>query len=272
MKTDGILTIAIDHIGVKWLGGSSVHRFDDGGTPEDESDDQWRTFSEGNGLPSDAIFDLEVDRWNNVWVATRGGAAVIQYDTLFSQGEVTPYRTDDRGNLLGIVANIAFDVDGGVWFQTENIGLARRGPDGRWTSYTELDGLVSEDIQSGQILALDIHLETGEVWIGTAHGLSRFQTSYFPKPDIKNIKVYPNPFIPSRGHSFITFNNVPTGATIHIYTLAGELIQELKETGLSLVEWDGLTDRREEAVSGLYLFTVKDPQGGKRVGKFVIIR
>ncbi|MCH7761947.1 hypothetical protein IIA15_11205, partial [candidate division TA06 bacterium] len=79
VKTEKIFSaIAIDSTDKKWFGSASsgLHRFDDAGTPEIKSDDIWVSFS--TGLPSTIVLDVEVDRWNKVWVATKGGAAVIQ--------------------------------------------------------------------------------------------------------------------------------------------------------------------------------------------------
>jgi hypothetical protein len=251
--------IAIDSSGFKWLGSfnNGLRRFND----EDGS-----LVSFNNGLPSVSVLSVKVDRWNRVWVATRAGAAVIE------NGIVTPFQSDDVGSFLGIVSDVAFDVEGGVWLQTEDNGISRRGPDGRWDVYRESDGLVSEDIASGEIRAIDVNMKTGEVWIGTAHGLSLFQSPFIPTFSTDEVEVFPNPFTPSKGHSFITFKNVPPDATIHIFTLSGELVHVLEGNDSSLVEWSGLNEMGEATASGLYLFTVTDPGGGRKVGKFALVR
>ena len=51
-----------------------------------------------------------------------------------------------------------------------------------------------------------------------------------PVADLSGVRTYPNPFRPSLGHSGIHFANLPTDATIEIYTLTGEKVQSLSAT------------------------------------------
>lgn len=73
----------------------------------------------------------------------------------------------------------------------------------------------------------------------------------------------------------LTFSNLPSECAIRIYTMAGELVRELKHSdaaGLAAQEpWDGRTASGEAVASGVYLWRVTSPTDGKN-GKLMIIR
>lgn len=64
---------------------------------------------------------------------------------------------------------------------------------------------------------------------------------------------------------------VPSGAVAGFYTLSGELVMKVTETG-GMIEWDGLNTRGREASSGIYFYLVQT--GGQTVqkGKFLLVR
>ena len=76
----------------------------------------------------------------------------------------------------------------------------------------------------------------------------------------------------------IHFANLPSKATIRIYTLDGDLVRELEhpcncefQEGESMMSWDMITRNTQAAVSGVYLYSVQS-ELGNQVGKFVIIK
>ncbi|HEX9006306.1 MAG TPA: hypothetical protein VF889_03355, partial [Bacteroidota bacterium] len=118
-----------------------------------------------------------------------------------------------------------------------------------------------------------------------------------PAADASKVRVVPNPFMGSSRLSNpnpidtnpwvnrLRFINLPLGATISIFTLAGDLVKTLHNgdvvyvnrdatvTGdfTGVAEWDLVTRNNQEAVSGLYIYVVDSPSG-KATGKFVIMR
>lgn len=119
----------------------------------------------------------------------------------------------------------------------------------------------------------------------------------------RKIYVYPNPYnvnAPWDGFGererLIWFANLPANATIRIYTLAGDLVDEIAHHNLSydgsdvaiLREktktqktvfsggehaWDLISQNDQAISTGLYLFTVKDEDTGKIYsGKFLVIK
>jgi len=73
----------------------------------------------------------------------------------------------------------------------------------------------------------------------------------------------------------IQFVNVPSPSTIKIYTLSGDLIQNIyhNDPEIGIKDWNLLSRVGQTIASGIYLYTVEDEKTGKvQVGKFVIIK
>lgn len=108
-----------------------------------------------------------------------------------------------------------------------------------------------------------------------------------------NIFVYPNPATPSSMGDFqplnpnsedptgvrVNFANLPQAENaIKIYTLDGDLVQEIQHNGFTSggeASWNLVSRNGQEIVSGIYLYTVQSP-GDSRfedfIGKFVVVR
>jgi len=76
----------------------------------------------------------------------------------------------------------------------------------------------------------------------------------------------------------LTFYNLPHKCKIRIYTLDGDLVREIyhdkdPEAGdATITSWDLISRNTQKIVSGIYLFSVEDDNGGVQIGKFVVIR
>lgn len=75
----------------------------------------------------------------------------------------------------------------------------------------------------------------------------------------------------------MVFTNLPGPCTVEIFTVAGDLVEQIRfdpgDADESLVDWDLLSRNGLPAVAGLYLFAVRPDDGGKtQVGKFVILK
>lgn len=115
--------------------------------------------------------------------------------------------------------------------------------------------------------------------------------------DLRRIKVVPNPYIgsemwnnpiPSDANPWqhrLQFVNLPNDATIKIFTLDGDFVDEITSgegarkggafTGTSsssVAEWDLITRNNQEAAPGIYIYVVDSPSLGQKIGKFVIVR
>ena len=132
---------------------------------------------------------------------------------------------------------------------------------------------------------------------------------FFPGPLAKekmdNIYVVPNPYLGSskfdgrrdydtKGDKSkrLWFVNIPEQCKIRIYTLAGDLVDEIDHNGAysedvinrnkasyygiaasGIHSWDLLSKHNQIIASGVYLFSVENKKTGKiKVGKFVVIK
>ncbi len=90
--------------------------------------------------------------------------------------------------------------------------------------------------------------------------------------DLGEMKVYPNPYKPSKGHATVKFANITEEKAIKIYTLTGELVRDINEVSGSVYEWDTRNESGEELASGIYLYLVTSGSGEKETGRIVIVR
>ncbi len=107
-----------------------------------------------------------------------------------------------------------------------------------------------------------------------------------------NIYVYPNPATRDALADYqelkpngddptgvrVTFTNLPAAHnTVKVYTVAGDLVQEMPHSGLDgsgHLSWNLMSRNGQEVVSGVYLYTVQsdDSRFEDFVGKFVVVR
>jgi hypothetical protein len=122
-----------------------------------------------------------------------------------------------------------------------------------------------------------------------------------------NVTVFPNPYRVETGwdqgkavtarYHYLWFANLPTQATLKIYTLSGALIYQTDFNGSnydgrnavgiyspisgdlrpnltgSMFGWDLITRQGQACATGLYLWAVEDKQSGKRqTGKFLVVK
>lgn len=92
------------------------------------------------------------------------------------------------------------------------------------------------------------------------------------RADLGAAHCYPVPFKPSAGHLKITFIGLTRTARVRIFTLSGELVRALdKSDSGDFLDWDVKNSRGENAVSGVYYFTVKSGSQTS-TGRLMILR
>lgn len=93
--------------------------------------------------------------------------------------------------------------------------------------------------------------------------------------DLSAAHAFPVPFIPSQGHTDITFTRLTARCTIRIYTISGELVKTLvKDSGASdEYSWSPVVnDDGQSVASGVYLYHIHSSDGKTAVGKLMIIK
>lgn len=99
-----------------------------------------------------------------------------------------------------------------------------------------------------------------------------------PAADLSDAYVYPNPFKPNSPGRFqagkITFKHLPAEATIRIFAITGKEVAELHKTDrlVDYYEWGAVNDGGQKLASGVYIYYMTAPGGGKAKGKFAVIR
>ena len=109
---------------------------------------------------------------------------------------------------------------------------------------------------------------------GLVEKLTVFRIARLQLPnDLKNVIVFPNPFIPQQSESKrVTFLNPTANATIEIYTLNGQRVRSITvENSTGLATWDGTSDGGREVASGLYIYLIRS-DADKAVGRIMVMR
>jgi len=252
--------------------------FDDGDTPfklGDESGVIFNTLTQPD-LSSDRVSDILADRSGRIWIATDSGLNAMRgtytrEDEHFAVESWTVYNTLN-GLPTGVTTALAEDDRGNIWVGTED-GIARIGTSGvvEFVLNTSNSGLVDNRINS-----LFFDAEEGELWIGTLDGMSRLQIGGKAGATALKTQTYPNPFLIGQFGATMTFTDLPLGATVQIFTAAGQLVHRIEGIpGQGTVTWDGLngaegTDRGLVG-SGIYFFFAQDEAGNSAKGKFAVI-
>lgn len=116
-----------------------------------ESAGVWTLYNAANSdLPGDHIWDLQLDRQGNLWIACNGnGVAVYDNDTWKT------YSTQNSSLLSDSVTTLEQSADGSMIIGTKN-GYSIRSNTGAW----------SNEIVPARISAVTV-TSTGNLWIGT---------------------------------------------------------------------------------------------------------
>ncbi|MFQ6032823.1 MAG: hypothetical protein ACE5K2_07875, partial [Candidatus Zixiibacteriota bacterium] len=228
-------------------------------TIEDKTDDKITYYTQTeHRLSANTVMTVNVDKDSTLWVGTSAGL-----DTLDS--EWGRFRSVLLPDPLGPQVNaIAVDERNNKWIGTIN-GLGVINSQGE---FEHIFTTFNSKICDNRVLGIKIDKKTGEVWIGTENGLSRYESGIAPAKDLTEVTPYPNPFVIREGRERLTFDRLPYQARIKIYTVAGELVREIN-TG---DKWDGRNKAGKLVSGGIYLFYVSDVSGKKAVGKIAVIR
>lgn len=267
--------IAIGPDGLKWIGTALDGFFllDDGGTPFAIGDETGLVFDTAAypDLTSDTISDIHVDRSGRVWVATNNGLNAVrgEYSRANADFAVASWKVYNTANGLPATATTALAEDdwGRIWVGTEG-GLARIDTEGQVEFALDAsDGLVNNRVNS-----LYFDRENGALWIGTLAGMSRLQLGGSGTAVGPQAYAYPNPFHLGDRGAALTFADLPLGASVRIFTAAGELVRVLEgAAGEGAVTWNGQSAAGFLAGSGIYYFVAQAETGDLVRGKFAVI-
>ena len=91
--------------------------------------------------------------------------------------------------------------------------------------------------------------------------------------DLSGVIVYPNPFIPDKGHTLITFEHITEDAVIKIYKINGELVRKIEvDNSNGITTWNVTNDAQKHLGSGGYIYLITNSAGEKVIGKIAIVK
>lgn len=272
-------TTSSHHAGVACL--------DFNGTITDLSDD--RSYfrynfvnQDGTSYNPNTVNALAKDNDGNIWVGTLEGPFVItDPDNFMNAGfaftQVKVPRNDGTDNadylLSGVpISAIAVDAANRKWFGTTGNGLYLISEDNIETiSHFTTD---NSPLVSNNIVSLAVNNTTGEVMIGTDHGLMGFSGERTAEPNKisdDDLKIYPNPVRPDF-YGDVTIEGLPYGAEVKITTTGGQVVASGKSSN-GEYKWDVRDAYGNDVGSGVYyvLVSTGNSKHGAR-GRLVVIR
>lgn len=108
-----------------------------------------------------------------------------------------------------------------------------------------------------------------------AGGAASWDPYVVPNPYVAAASFEPERYaISGRGERRLEFRGIPSGTTIRIYTVHGDLVQTLRHDGSddAAVPWNLRTKDNLDVAPGLYVFHAEAGDLGTRIGKFAIIK
>ena len=263
------LYIAESSENILWIKNSSTERF--GVMAFDPSKNLTWQAKSSSGIPSKTVYDIKVNRDDELWMATKLGIAYFSNASLISEEEQA-YAPYFEGEILfenEKVTALAFDGGDRLWLGGER---------GLWafsnTLQTQIHHFTYENsfLPSNTILELAYDGETGALYILTEEGLVSYQTdSSAPLLTNSQVTIYPNP-VTANYEGDLIISGVVGDAIIKFATIDGTILYETRANG-SMVSWDLIKFNGDRLLNGVYLVFVTDMDGSEKwVGKFAVIR
>jgi len=269
--------LVIDQYDTKWYtmgneGSLGLFYFNDKGTYTDPSDDVYGYLTTSKGLTSNAIYSLAIDRRGDLWVGTSLGVNIISnLNTVLSSANPQLRITNSFSVRQQTINALAVDPLNQKWLGT-NQGLFLLSTDGTQLLAT-LDSKNSP-LLSDQIESLAIDEKTGRVYVGSAAGLTSFDTpSILPVESFNGLTIYPNPLVITDGSKLVTIDGLIRNTDIKIVTVSGKLVREFSSPGGRTAFWDGRDNDGNLVSSGVYIIIAFDQEGNSvETGKIAVLR
>lgn len=272
--------VIIDDYGQKWFitMGNGVVVYNDNGTVDNISDDNFRVIKAGGGsgnLPDNNTMSIAKDKDGAIWVGTANGIGIIncgdQALNLGCQAELKVVQNDQFAGYLfegQSVKSIAVDGANRKWIGTES-GVWLLSEDAEKTIYRFTED--NSPLPSNSIERINIDPITGDVYISTAKGLIAFRSTATEgtAENAEELFVYPNP-VPPGFSGMIAVRGVAENADVRFTDISGQLVYRTKALGGQAV-WNGKDYTGRKAQSGVYLVFIVNKDGTqKATGKFMI--
>lgn len=217
-----------------------------------------RTYNIADWLPTNEVMTCAFDKEGVLWVGTSAGLSY--YSDIY--GKFIDFALPDSQGPQ--VRTIVVDGRNRKWIGTSTGFCILE--NGKFTaSYFP----SNSKLVGSQVNKIAINNSTGEAWIATESGLSRYQYGLgLAENDLSLVTTHPNPFVIREKGDKVTFDRLPYQTKVKIYTVSGELVKEIDSSD----QWDGTNQAGKLVSSGVYLFYLFDQQGRSALGKLALIR
>ena len=268
--------LVVDQFDTKWYSSTDSKRsglffFNENTTLTNTADDISGFFSTSNGLNSNSISAIALDKRGELWVGSNFGVNIISnLGSLSSSG--SSLRISSVFSLRQQSINcIAVDPLNQKWIGT-NQGLLLVNSDGSklLTTLNTANSALLSDI----ITSIAINEKTGEIFVGTDNGLtSFFTTAVKPATTFSELFTYPSPFFIGNGNNELIIDGLIKDSDIKILTISGKLLKEFSSPGGRIASWDGKDQSGNYVSSGVYIIVAFDKDGNNvTTGKVAVIR
>lgn len=141
----------------------------------------WRRFTEKDGLKSSFVRGMAFQSDGDGWLFYQEPLGLTRFRLQNDRLEILEDHTGENGLSSDAVYSVAVDSGQQVWAGTDQ-GLNRLNPP---LQIGHQDGMISEDCAIGALL-----VDQNRVWVGTANGLVRYDSSEFPPPSLASLKTH----------------------------------------------------------------------------------
>ena len=265
--------LTVDQYDTKWMvvggeessGGQEIFYFNNSKPIYSNNVNGWGLLTSANGLNSDGINSIVIDRRGELWVGTTAGINVIS-DTR------DPNRISSLRLLNSQIINtIAVDALNQKWVGTQQ-GVYVVSSDGSAiiANYNSSNSPLPNDV----IRSIATDNNSGTIYFGTDYGLASLSTSsVYPKDNFGDIIVSPNPIILENKNININIDGLIRDSDVKIMTITGKMVAEFSSPGGRIASWDGKDMNGSYVNTGIYLIIAYDKEGNNvGIGKVAVIK
>ncbi len=223
-------------------------------------------------LPHWKVKEFDIDKNNDVWMATGQGVAVFrETSSIFDKSIYKAHKPIVGGRPLlqdEEVTSIIVDGANRKWFGTNN-GVFLFNDNGEDIIYNF--NTNNSPLPSNVIKDIIVNNKTGEVFFVTDRGIASYWAEATESTELHdNVEVFPNPVLPNYD-GLIGIRGLATDALVKITDMAGRLVYETNAEGGQVV-WNGRDINGEKIKTGIYLVLSSSLTGEDRfVTKFAVV-
>ena len=264
--------MVIDQYDTKWFivdyGSVGLYYFNENNTFSNTGDDVQNRLTTSEGLISNQVSALAIDKQGQLWVGTSEGINLIRDPSRPISSMTTSTAFSVRNQTITCIAVDPLDQK---WIGTKQ-GVFVLSPDG----YQLIDYFTSKNspIPNDDIRSIAINPTNGVAFVGTDNGMAALSTAFIqPKESFDEVFVYPNPLILDGSNIQITIDGLVQNSTIKVLDINNRLIRKIVSPGGRVAFWDGRDDNGNLVASGIYLLVAYDEEANNvSTAKIAVIR